>query len=997
MRHGGVCYIHRGMQASTTRPETPRFRRFGPLAVALILLMTARTTVPARAQKSPPPKPKKAAATSPWVEQTLKKMTLREKLGQMLMVYYFGVFTSTQSAEYKQMLHQVDENHVGGVILGTIRGPLGLERAQIYPTAVIMNEFQRRAKVPLLVGADFESGAGQRIDEGTSLPAAMAIGATGDPALAYAAGKLTAREARTAGVHWIFAPVADVNNNPDNPIINIRSYGEDPQTVADYVANFVRGVEENGALATAKHFPGHGDVSVDSHLSLASVPGDRNELESVELVPFRSAIAAGVSSIMPGHLAVPAFEPDPELPATLSHNILTGVLRDELKFRGLIVTDAMDMGGVTSLFPPDEAAVRSVLAGADVLLLPPVPDAAMKGLEDAVKSGRIPQKRIDESVRRILAAKARLGLDKNRYADIARINEKFALPEYQMEAQSIADRGVTLLRNSQNVVPFDSTKPMRVLLVSLSADPDPYPGETIEPEIRWRVDSLKALRADTQYFGVSQIKLPPPDAYDVAIAALFVRVADRKGNVGFPDDERDLVNQLIAAGKPTAVVAFGSPYLIERFPNAGTWISEFSTNDVAQKAAARALFGQVPFVGKIPVTVPGTVKRGDGLNSPERPMTLQPAPASMSERLKPAFDVLDHAVADDAFPGGVAAVGYNNQVAIYSFGHLTRDAKSPIVTAKTLYDMASVTKVVVTTTSLMMLVQQKRVDLDARVSRYLPEFSAAASADPNPSWRARITIRNLMLHDSGLPGIRQFFKDTKGYDKIVARAASEPLVHEPGTQVEYSDLGFILLGEIVRRLTGESLDEFAHENIFEPLGMADSMFNPPRTLRPRIAPTEFDESYRKRLIVGEVHDENSWAMGGVAGHAGLFSTAGDIATFAQMLLNGGTYNYRRLLNRATIQQFTTRQNIGDSARALGWDVITQPSSAGHNFLPDSFGHTGFTGTSVWLDPQRNLFVVLLTNRVNPTRANEKIRQVRPALHDAVCEALGFAPAPAHAN
>ncbi|HXW54680.1 MAG TPA: glycoside hydrolase family 3 N-terminal domain-containing protein [Candidatus Cybelea sp.] len=959
-------------------------RNSGWFLLAVSLLMT----LSARAQKT-------ASQTSPrgnrstWVEQTLKRMTLREKIGQMLMVYYLGVFASTESPEYKEMLHEVEQNQVGGLIIGTTRGPLGIERSQVYPTAVITNEFQRRAKVPLLIAADFESGTGQRLDEGTNFPAAMAVGATGDPQLAYEEGKIVAKEARAAGVQWIFAPDSDVNNNPDNPIINIRSFGEDPATVSQYVSNFIRGVEDNGALATAKHFPGHGDVNVDSHLTLAIVPGDRNELWSVELVPFRAAIAAGVSSIMPGHLSVPAFEPDPDVPATLSKNILTGLLREELKFRGLIVTDAMDMGGVTSLYPPDEASVRSVEAGADVLLMPPVPDAAMKGLLDAVSSGRISVKRIDASVRRILEAKARLGLNRNRFVDVPRINETFAQPDYENQAQSIADRGVTLLRNSQKVVPIDSTKPLRVLLVSLSADPDPYPGETIEPEIRWRVDSLNVLRADTQYFGVSQLKLPAPDTYDVAVAAIFVRVADRKGNVGFPDDERDFVNQMLSTGKPMVVVAFGSPYLIERFPNAQTWISEFSTNDVAQRAAARALFGQLPFLGKIPVTVPGTTKRGDGIRQDRNPMTLRPAPPSLVERLAPAYHVLDQALADDAFPGGVLAVGWNDQLTLHPFGRLTRDPKSALVKADTLYDMASVTKVVVTTTSIMMLWQQRRIDLDAPVSRYLPEFAAAAKTDPNPTWRARIKVRNLMLHDSGLPGVRQFFKDTKGYEDIIHRALSEPLVYEPGTKVEYSDLGFMLLGEIVRRLTGERLDQFAEQEIFEPLGMRDSTFNPPRSLRSRIAPTELDQSYRHRLVWGEVHDENSWAMGGVAGHAGLFSTAPDISAFAQMMLNGGIYNDHRLLNRSTIEEFTARQEIGSSARTLGWDVVTQPSSAGHDFSSKAFGHTGFTGTSIWLDPERDLFVVLLTNRVNPTRANEKIRQVRPAVHDAVLAALGF--------
>jgi beta-N-acetylhexosaminidase len=965
-------------------------RKLGLSALSVLLLMTLSS----RAQKPSPKTPRQPAANAAWVEATLKKMTLREKLGQMLMPYYFGVFTSTESADYKDLLHQVEENHVGGFILGTQRGPLGIERSQVYPTAVITNELQSRAKTPLLIGADFESGTGMRIDEGTSFPSAMAVGAAGDPKLAYTIGKLTALEARAAGVRWIFAPDADVNNNPDNPIINIRSFGEDPQQVAEYVSQFIRGIEENGGLAAAKHFPGHGNVSVDSHLSLATVPGDRNELESTELVPFRAAIAAGAGSVMPGHLNVPAFESDPTLPATISRNILTGLLRDEMKFKGLIVTDAMDMGGVTSLYAPGDAAVRAVEAGADVILQLPVPDAAMASLEEAVKSGRISVQRIDESVRRILQAKSRLGLDKDRLVDIEHLNEKFARPECAAEAQAIADRGVTLLRDGANLLPLDATRQLRILLVSLSADPDPYPGVNIEPEIRWRVDSLKALRADTQFATANSLKLPPPETYDVAIAAVFVRVADRKGNVGLPDDQRALVNQMLATGKPVVVMSFGSPYLIENFPDAKTWLAEFSTNDVSQRAAVRALFGQVATEGKIPVTVPGTTKRGDGIRIAANPMTLQPAPQDVAVRLKPAFDVMDRAISDGAIPGGVLAVGLRDQLIVRPFGKLTRDAKSPAVAANTLYDMASLTKVIVTTTSVMILKQQKRLDLDTPVVRYLPEWAAAAKSDPDPTWRARVTIRNLLLHDSGLQAHRDFYKEAKGHEAMFARVLAEPLVHQPGTQVEYSDLGFIMLGEIVQRLTGVTLDEYAKLHIFEPLGMNASLFNPPRKLWPTIAPTENDADFRKRLMQGEVHDENAWAMGGVSGHAGLFSTAGDAAVFAQMILNGGIYAHHRLLARATIQEFTAREAIGDAARTLGWDVVTQPSSSGHYFSPSSFGHTGFTGTSLWIDPERGLFVVLLTNRVNPTRANEQIRQLRPAVHDAVLQALGLANQPA---
>jgi len=965
-------------------------RKLGLSALFVLLLMT----ISLRAQKTSPKNPRRPATSSSWVEATLKKMTLREKIGQMLMPYYFGVFTSTESADYRELLHQVEENHVGGFILGTQRGPLGIERSQVYPTAALSNELQKHAKLPLLIGADFETGTAMRIDEGTSFPSPMAVAAANDPHAAYTIGKITTLEARATGVRWIFAPDADVNNNPDNPIINIRSFGEDPQQVSEYVAQFVRGVEENGGLSSAKHFPGHGNVSVDSHLSLATVPGSRKELEATELVPFRAAIAAGVSSVMPGHLNVPAFEPDPSVPATISRNIMTGLLRDELKFKGLIVTDAMDMGGVTSQFAPGDAAVRAVEAGADVLLQIPLPDAAMASLEQAVKSGRIPAARIDESVRRILQAKSRLGLDKDRLVDIGNLNEKFAKPEYEAQAQAIADRGVTLLRDNAHLLPLDATRPLRVLLVSLSADADPYPGENIEPEIRWRVDSLTALRADTQFASANWLKLPPPESYDVAIAALFVRVTDRKGNVGLPDNQRAVVNQMLASEKPVVVMSFGSPYLIENFPDAKTWLAEFSTNDVSQRAAVRALFGQVATQGQIPVTVPGTQKRGDGIHVAANPMTLQPAPADMAARLKPAFDVMNRAIADGAIPGGVLAVGLHNQLIVRPFGKLTRDPKSPAVTANTLYDMASLTKVIVTTTSAMTLVQQKRLDLDTPVARYLPEWSAAAKSDPDPAWRPRVTIRNLLLHDSGLPAHRDFYKQAKGHDAVLALVLAEPLVHQPGTKVEYSDLGFILLGEIVQRLTGISLDEYAKQHIFAPLGMNASQFNPPRKLWPTIAPTENDVDFRKRLLQGEVHDENAWALGGVSGHAGLFSTAGDTAIFAQMILNGGIYAHRRILTRALIQEFTARQAIGDTARTLGWDAVTQPSSSGHYFSPNSFGHTGFTGTSLWIDPDRDLFVILITNRVNPTRANEQIRQLRPAVHDAIMQALGLAIQPA---
>jgi len=937
-----------------------------------------------------------------WVESTLAKMSVDEKVGQLLFTTYHGSFTPTDSAAYAEMLHDVEALHVGGFINATEPSPLGIVKSQAYPTAVLSNQLQAKSKLPLLIGADFERGTAMRLDEGTSFPTAMALAAAGKPHDAYMMGKVTALEARAVGIHWIYAPDSDVNNNPDNPIINTRSFGEDAHKVAEYVAEFIRGVQENGGLATAKHFPGHGDTSSDSHIDLPVIKADRQRIESLELVPFRAAIAAGADSVMTGHLAIPALEPDPNIPATLSSHILTGLLRDELHYQGLVVTDAMDMGGITVRYAPGEAAVRAFLAGADALLMPPVPDAAFEALKDAVKSGRIPRPRLDASVRRILEAKARLGLYKERLVDINALNKHFGKVEWQREAQNISDRGVTLLRDTAHRLTLDGTKPTRALLIALYADPEPYPGEDLERELRSRVDSLITLRADTRFVKADTLKLPSPDSYDIALLAFFVRVSDRKGNVDIPAEQGALADKVYKNGKPVITIGLGSPYLVERFPQAETWLATFGISDVAQISIARALFGEIPVRGRLPVTVPGLqMKAGFGMEVPADPMTVQPMDVRSEAQLQPAYDVVEKAIAEKAFPGAALAVGYKDKVTLHAFGKLSYDEKSPLVNLNTMYDVASLTKVIVTTTLVEKLVEgdfKVPLNLDAPIERYLPEWTAGPSKD-NPTaleWRRRVTVRHLMTHTSGLPPFKEYWRTSKGKDDTLRMIFNEPLEYEPGTKMVYSDLAIILMAEIIERLTGRKLDDLAREYIFEPLQMKHSMYKPPKKLWPEIAPTEFDAQFRHRLIQGEVHDENAFAIGGVSGHAGVFSTAPDLAAFCQMYLNGGVYAHQRILKRATIAQFTVPQPLSGNARTLGWVVPTEGSSSGHYFSAHSFGHTGFTGTSIWIDPDRQLFVVLLTNRVNPTRENHKIADVRPAVHDAVMQALGLAAAKAPA-
>jgi CubicO group peptidase (beta-lactamase class C family) len=369
-------------------------------------------------------------------------------------------------------------------------------------------------------------------------------------------------------------------------------------------------------------------------------------------------------------------------------------------------------------------------------------------------------------------------------------------------------------------------------------------------------------------------------------------------------------------------------------------------------------------------------------------MRLHAADSKSEAKLQPAYDVLNRAIVDHAFPGGVLAVGYNNELIVREFGHQTYDPNSPAVTADTIYDAASLTKPVVTSTLVAMQAEAGHIGLDLPVARYIPEWNDG----PNPDWRKTVTVRNLLTHTSGLPAHKNYFLTLHSKRQFIAAICKEPLEYAPGSKTIYSDLGFILLGEILERATGKTVDQLAQEEIFAPLQMAHTSFNPPKNLLARISPTENDATFRKRLLQGEVHDENAFAMGGVAGHAGMFTTASDLAAFCQMMLNGGIYRYHRMLNRATISMFTAPQSVAGNARTFGWMSPTPNSSSGKYFSPRSYGHLGYTGTSIWIDPDRKLFVILLTNRVNPTRENDKIAGVRPAVHDAVVESLGLAPA-----
>jgi beta-N-acetylhexosaminidase len=454
-----------------------------------------------------------------------------------------------------------------------------------------------------------------RVEGTTVFPHAMAFGATGNPEYSRYEGEVTAREARALGVHWIFYPVADVNNNPDNPIINIRSFGENPEAVAAQVKAFIEGAhsdKKNYALATVKHFPGHGDTATDTHMNLATITVDRDRLNAVELVPFKAAIDSGVDSVMTAHIAVPALSP-PGIPATLSSTILTGLLKKDLGFKGLIVTDALEMGGITKLFSPGDSAVRALEAGADILLMPTDPDAVVKAVTAAVQSGRLTRQRIQESVVKVLAAKEKVGLDRKRFTDLEAISDIVDSPEANEKAQEIADHAVTLVRNTGNLIPL--AEPEKACFVSMTESRASSQGQSFVQEVRKRAPRAQVVTLDPSF---SREQLDEAlshfsgcDSYSVAA---FASVAAYRGTVGMLGGELPhAVEALTATGKPVALIALGNPYVLRNFPNVAAYLTTYSTVPPSEIAAVRAIFGEINIHGKLPVSIPGQAQYGDGI------------------------------------------------------------------------------------------------------------------------------------------------------------------------------------------------------------------------------------------------------------------------------------------------------------------------------------------------------------------------------------------------
>jgi len=909
-------------------------------------------------------------------------LTLRQQVAQLIMVRVEGYYYSADNGYRRKVEQWLAQDQVGGVI--TFRG-------SVDGTFTNLQRFQRLAPVPLLVAADFERGVGQQIEGATMFPSNMAVAATFDEGNAYQQGRITALEARALGIHITFAPVMDVNNNPDNPIINFRAYSDDPEIVTRMGSAFIRGAQENGLVACAKHYPGHGNTATDSHTSLPLIPGSRESLEQMELVPFKAAADAGVKMVMVGHIAVPGLDGS-NRPATQSTKITEGLLRDEYGFGGLIVTDGMEMGAISRGHWTGEAAIRSIEAGNDMVLLPLYVDQTIDAIVRAVRTGRISRERIEASVNRVLKLKADLGLyDERRRLDREDVQWGVGLAEFHDAAHKIARESITLVKDEQNLIPLRPGRRQTLTHVLISMDDD-------------LKDRTRSFWNDvTTTFGGKRVKtffvndklsstrigelVREAQSSNLTLVTALVRIHMDKGVSTIDSTHNELLRALKKAQVKFAVVSFGSPYLpsLEVIP---TYLCAYYYGDVSVQAMAEALFGRAPITGRLPVNLDPRYPRGHGLERKARTRAF--GQSTRDWDFSRAYAVLDSAIGEKITPGAQVFIAQEGRIlADTAFGHFTYEEDAPPVTTTSIYDLASITKALVGGTLAMQLVDGRYLVLDEPVQHYIPEFRGER--------KDRVTIRHLLAHTSGLPDYIWFWGLDVKPEAVIDTICQSDLEFEPGTRVKYSGVGMILFGAIIELVTGEHLADLARAGVFEPLMMESTGYNPPSEWLERIVPTEVDDQGRTGLIRGEVHDGNAWFMGGVSAHAGAFAPANQLAILGMLYLNGGVIHGRRLVQEETVEAFIWPQVLSDGSGsgpsgsragwALTWQMASDTDDAGDLFSPAAFGHTGYTGTSIWIDPETEVIVVLLTNRVHPTHERLGIKEVRRRFHNEVVRGI----------
>ncbi len=976
---------------------------------------------------------------SPWVDSVLKHMDLGEKIAQLFLVRAY----SNRGSRYEEDLAHLIRRYKPGGLLFFQGGPVRqLELTRLY---------QGLSEIPLLIAQDGEWGPGMRLDSTLSYPRQMMLGAVKDDSLLYRMGIDVARQFRRLGVQVNFAPVVDINNNPLNPVINSRSFGEDRWNVARKGLAYALGMQEEKVLPTAKHFPGHGDTGSDSHHTLPLIPHSRERLDSLELFPYRYMIPRALGGIMVAHLDVPALDPTPGQVSTLSKAIVTGLLREQLGFRGLIVTDALDMAGFTQAGEPGYLELEALQAGNDILLIPEDIPRAIQIIRRAVRRGEISEEEIEQHVRKILAVKYWTGLADCTVPPADSLLEDLHRPAYVALQRDLVASAITLLQNRDSLLPIRHLEQMDIASLSIGDGQPTFFQKRMEDYTGLSHFSI-ARDASPQDFAVLLEKLRN---YDLVLVGIHQSNEIPARKFGISAQTISFVDSLVKA-VPTVVDLFANPYSLAYFSclaDAKAVIMSYEDTEISQDYSAQLIFGGIAARGRLPVTAGASYQAGMGVDT--RAVRLGfglPEQEGMDSGILSGIDSLvRQAIAARATPGCQVLVARHGKV-VYrrAFGYHTYQNRQPVVN-ENLYDLASITKIAATLPALMALYDEGKISLESPLRTYLPALDTTDKGD--------LVLIDILTHQARLNGWVPFYRYTlepldtsmalyarnqsdaypfrldnhlylnrdfafkKGIfqsqfsmnypiqvaenlflnrtyrDSLYAMIARSPLREKK--EYRYSDLGFYWFQQVVEKLSGQPLEGYVSNRFYAPLGASRLVYKPLLWFpRESIVPTENDIVFRKQLLRGYVHDPGAAMLGGIAGHAGLFSNALDLAKLMQMYLNGGSYGGSRFLQASTIERFSAAPFREEgNRRGIGFDKPeTDPEKEGPTCpeaSPDSYGHTGFTGTMTWVDPDVDLVYVFLSNRVHPDQENNRLIEmnIRTEIQSRIYRSMGIFPDP----
>lgn len=922
-----------------------------------------------------------------WVDSVMQTLTPEQRMAQLFMVAAY----SNKGESHQQLIEGlIEEYHIGGLMFMQ-GGPIRQAR--------LTNRYQSISNVPLMIAQDAEWGLSMRIDSTLRFPWQMTLGAIQDEEWVYRMGLEIGRQCKRLGVHVNFAPVVDVNSNPENPIINNRSFGEDPQRVSDLGIAYMQGLQDAGVLACAKHFPGHGDTDADSHKTLPIVNHTKGRLDSIDLIPFKQMIQSGLGSMMVAHLYIPSIDDTENLASTLSPKLVNGLLKEELGFEGLVFTDALNMKGVSKFYEPGEVDVKALLAGNDVLLFAQDVPKAIEKIAEAVVKKQITQEEIDARCRKILMAKKWFGLDNVQLIEEEGLVNELTNPYTELLNRKLVEHSLTLLQNNEALLPLQYLDTLKIATVSIGENGNAF-------------QTMLSKYAKLDHFQISEEHsdaerkelLQKLGEYNLVLASVHKSNANAWKSYHIHKNT-DLLLQTLGMQSKVVLTVFANPYSISDLLMTYAFdglLMAYQNSEVAQAYAAQAIFGGIGVNGKLPVSNMH-FKQGDGLvTSPIRVKYSSPEELGLkSELLYKVDSIALDAIKKEATPG-CQIVAIKDGAVFYqkSFGYHTYKQQTPVRDGD-VYDLASITKIAAAVPTLMKLQEEGLLHLDSTLGVYqnLPDTSS----------KKGMVLREMLAHQAQLFPWIPFYKQTlteegqlrdtlyaktyseqypiqvaegiylhKEYpDSIFQQAIDSELLERK--EYRYSDLAYYLLKPVMEDLTKQSLEEYTMEQFYLPLGLSTMGYLPKKRLvKERIVPTEFDYYFRSQLLKGDVHDMGAAMQGGVGGHAGLFSNANDLAVLMQMYLQGGVYAEKRFFNTATVAEFTKCQFCSDdNRRGAGFDKAALANQEGGPACdcepsPQAFGHSGFTGTLAWVDPEEDFVYVFLSNRIHPTAENKKL-------------------------